>query len=120
MQPKQCIAIIDSIKAYAKQNLTEAQVYEDWFQAVVNLRDVLPQDKRFDAYKYSGELRSICAAMMGKMETSEDVAKVYDIISRTYLFEAKDVFDSYCIYLESCAGKEVLSAEKKSAFDAGS
>lgn len=100
MQPKQCIAIIDSIKAYAKQNPTEAQVYEDWFQAAVNLRDALPQDKRFDAYKYSGELRSICAAMMGKMKTGEDVAKVYDIISRTYLFEAKDVFDSYCIYLE--------------------
>ena len=100
MQPKQCIAIIDSIKAYAKQNPTEAQVYEDWFQAVVNLRDALPQDKRFNAYKYSGELRSVCAAMMGKMKTGEDVAKVYDIISRTYLFEAKDVFDSYCIYLE--------------------
>ena len=100
MQPKQCIAIIDSIKAYAKQNPTEAQVYEDWFQAVVNLRDALPQDKRFDAYKYSGELRYVCAAMMGKMKTGEDVAKVYDIISRTYLFEAKDVFDSYCIYLE--------------------
>ena len=100
MQPKQCIAIIDSIKAYAKQNPTEAQVYEDWFQAVVNLRDALPQDKRFDAYKYSGELRSVCAAMMGKMKTGEDVAKVYDIISRTYLFEAKDAFDSYCIYLE--------------------
>lgn len=89
MQPKQCIAIIDSIKAYAKQNPTEAQVYEDWFQAVVNLRDALPQDKRFDAYKYSGELRSVCAAMMGKMKTGEDVAKVYDIISRTYLFEAR-------------------------------
>ena len=100
MQPKQCIAIIDSIKAYAKQNPTEAQVYEDWFQAVVNLRDALPQDKRFDAYKYSGELRSVCAAVMNKMKTGEDVAKVYDIISRTYLFEAKDVFDSYCIYLE--------------------
>lgn len=100
MQPKQCIAIIDSIKSYAKQNPTEAQVYEDWFQAVVNLRDALPQDKRFDAYKYSGELRSVCAAMMGKMKTGEDVAKVYDIIGRTYLFEAKDVFDSYCIYLE--------------------
>lgn len=100
MQPKQCIAIIDSIKAYAKQNPTEAQVYEDWFQAVVNLRDALSQDKRFDAYKYSGELRSVCAAMMAKMKTGEDVAKVYDIISRTYLFEAKDVFDSYCIYLE--------------------
>lgn len=100
MQPKQCIAIIDSIKTYAKQNPTEAQVYEDWFQAVVNLRDALSQDKRFDAYKYSGELRSVCAAMMGKMKTGEDVAKVYDIISRTYLFEAKDVFDSYCIYLE--------------------
>lgn len=100
MQPKQCIAIIDSIKAYAKQNPTEAQVYEDWFQAVVNLRDALSQDKRFDAYKYSGELRSVCAAMMGKMKTGEDVAKVYDVISRTYLFEAKDVFDSYCIYLE--------------------
>lgn len=100
MQPKQCIAIIDSIKAYAKQNPTEAQVYEDWFQAVVNLRDALPQDKRFDAYKYSGELRSVCAAVMGKMKTGEDVAKVYDIISRTYLFEAKDMFDSYCIYLE--------------------
>ena len=26
MQPKQCIAIIDSIKAYAKQNPTEAQL----------------------------------------------------------------------------------------------
>ena len=38
--------------------------------------------------------------MMGKMKTGEDVAKVYDIIGRTYLFEAKDVFDSYCIYLE--------------------
>ncbi len=100
MQPKQCIAIIDSIKAYAKQNPTEAQVYEDWFQAVVNLRDALPQDKRFDAYKYSGELRSVCAAMMSKMKTGDDVAKVYDIIGRTYLFEAKDVFDSYCIYLE--------------------
>ena len=100
MQPKQCIAIIDSIKAYAKQNPTEAQVYEDWFQAVVNLRDALSQDKRFDAYKYSVELRSVCAAMMGKMKTGEDVAKVYDIIGRTYLFEAKDVFDSYCIYLE--------------------
>lgn len=100
MQPKQCITIIDSIKAYAKQNPTEAQVYEDWFQAVVNLRDALPQDKRFDAYKYSCELRSVCAAMMGKMKTGEDVAKVYDIIGRTYLFEAKDVFDSYCIYLE--------------------
>lgn len=100
MQPKQCIAIIDSIKAYAKQNPTEAQVYEDWFQAVVNLRDALPHDKRFDAYKYSGELRSVCAAMMGKMKTGEDVTKVYDIIGRTYLFEAKDVFDSYCIYLE--------------------
>lgn len=100
MQPKQCIAIIDSIKAYAKQNPTEAQVYEDWFQAVVNLRDALSQDKRFDAYKYSGELRSVCAAMMAKMKTGEDVAKIYDIIGRTYLFEAKDVFDSYCIYLE--------------------
>lgn len=100
MQPKQCIAIIDSIKSYAKQNPIEAQVYEDWFQAVVNLRDALPQDKRFDAYKYSGELRSVCAATMGKMKTGEDVAKVYDIIGRTYLFEAKDVFDSYCIYLE--------------------
>lgn len=100
MQPKQCIAIIDSIKAYAKQNPTEAQVYEDWFQTVVNLRDALSQDKRFDAYKYSGELRSVCAAMMSKMKTGEDVTKVYDIIGRTYLFEAKDVFDSYCIYLE--------------------
>lgn len=100
MQPKQCIAIIDSIKAYAKQNPNEAQVYEDWFQAVVNLRDALSQDKRFDAYKYSGELRSVCAAIMGKMKTGDDVAKVYDIIGRTYLFEAKDVFDSYCIYLE--------------------
>jgi len=93
MQSKQCIAIIDSIKAYA-------QVYEDWFQAIVNLRSSLPTEQRFDAYKYSSELRSVCASVMGKMASGEDVAKVYDIIGRTYLFEAKDVFDSYCIYLE--------------------
>ena len=36
----------------------------------------------------------------GQDENRRGRGEDYDIIGRTYLFEAKDVFDSYCIYLE--------------------
>lgn len=100
MRKSKYVELIESIEAYAKSNPQDAGCYEDWFQAIVNMRDALPKDRRFDAYKYSGELRSFCAAMLSKSKDGALLEKLYSIIERSYLFEAKDVFDSYCIYLE--------------------
>lgn len=100
MRKSKYVELIESIEAYVKSNPQDAGCYEDWFQAIVNMRDALPKDRRFDAYKYSGELRSFCAAMLSKSKDGALLEKLYSIIERSYLFEAKDVFDSYCIYLE--------------------
>lgn len=100
MRKSKYVELIESIEAYVKSNPQDAGGYEDWFQAIVNMRDALPKDRRFEAYKYSGELRSFCAAMLSKSKDGALLEKLYSIIERSYLFEAKDVFDSYCIYLE--------------------
>lgn len=100
MRKSKYVELIESIEAYVKSNPQDAGCYEDWFQAIVNMRDALPKDRRFEAYKYSGEMRSFCAAMLSKSKDGALLEKLYSIIERSYLFEAKDVFDSYCIYLE--------------------
>lgn len=100
MTAEQCIEIINAIKKKAKQYGNSPQAYEDWFQMVVNLREVLPKDRKMEAYQYSGELRAFCASRMGSNWATETLKKMYDVIGRTYLFEARDIFDSYCIYLE--------------------
>lgn len=100
MTAEQCIELIGVIKEKVKRYGNSPQAYEDWFQMVVNLRDVLPKDRKFEAYQYSGELRAFCANRMSSNWFPETLKKMYDVIGRTYLFEARDIFDSYCIYLE--------------------
>lgn len=100
MTENQCIAVIASIKKEARLHQNNPQTYEDWFQMVANLKEILPTDRKMEVYQYSGELRAYCAGQLSKKLGAETLRKIYDVIGRTYLFESRDVFDSYCIYLE--------------------
>lgn len=100
MTENQCIAVIASIKKEARLHQNNPQTYEDWFQMVVNLKEILPADRKMEVYQYSGELRAYCAGQLSKKLGAETLRKIYDVIGRTYLFESRDVLDSYCIYLE--------------------
>lgn len=100
MTAEQCIEIIKVIKEKVRRHGNSPQAFEDWFQMIVNLRDILPADRKFEAYEYSGDLRAFCAKRMSSNWFPETLEKMYDVIGRTYLFESRDIFDSYCIYLE--------------------
>lgn len=100
MQEKKCAAILEAVKEYAKANPQDVQAYEDWLSAIYNLRDSVPEKSRMQVYEHSKELRSCCSRLLRTQRDAVLLEKLYSIIERTYLFEARDIFDSYCIYLE--------------------
>lgn len=82
MTENQCIAVIASIKKEARLHQNNPQTYEDWFQMVVNLKEILPADRKMEVYQYSGELRAYSGGQLSKKFGAETLRKIYDVISR--------------------------------------
>ena len=90
------LEIINGIRSAAKSPKPKSKVFEDWFGAI---RLYFDNDVR-SAGKFLAELRNYAQAALTKRLSSDEITKTYDIIGRTYLYEARELFDSYCIYLE--------------------
>lgn len=86
----------ESLKAYINRAIQEQisrdkvnetptdspQAYEDWFQMLVNLKEILPADRKMEVYQYSGELRAYSGGQLSKKFGAETLRKIYDVISR--------------------------------------
>lgn len=90
--------IIENIKARSFMEPFNPKIYEDWLAAIRLLGE--EPGRRFAAYAHLPELRRCAQHMLSHGQSVLDMRRVYDVLKLSYLYEARDVFDSYCIYLE--------------------
>lgn len=90
--------LIELIRARAHNDPLNVKVYEDWFGAARMLGD--EPGMRYLAYRETADLRRELRDKIPSLPTADDAIRAHDLIGRTYLYEAQDIFDSYCIYLE--------------------
>lgn len=98
MTENQIKTLISRIQASAFMDPQNPKIYEDWF-AAVRLLGELP-GRRFAAYSCLPALRQGAQNLMRQSRDKGALSRMYHLIGQTHLYAAKDVFDSYCLYLE--------------------
>ena len=71
-------------------------LYEDAFDAI----KIYKQTDKYAAYARNAELRSLCSKAKKKSTDWDFIERLEEIRKESYHLEAKDIFDSYLIYLE--------------------
>lgn len=85
--------ILGAIQANPK----DTEAYKDYFEII----RLLAKENRDEAYRRCLWLRSETGRLIKSGELRDGaVIDLYDLNKKTYLFMARDDFDSYCIYLE--------------------
>ncbi len=87
---------LGDIKRYIKANTNEFEAYEDYFNTLRHLYDI---DKQL-SFEHNLWVRNATAKKVMELENVGEIEKFYNLNKKTYLYMAKDDFDSYCIYLE--------------------
>lgn len=98
MTENQINTLISRIQGSAFMDPQNPKIYEDWF-AAVRLLGELP-GRRFAAYSCLPALRQGAQNLMRQSRDKGALSRMYHLIGQTHLYAAKDVFDSYCLYLE--------------------
>lgn len=98
MTENQIKTLISRIQGSAFMDPQNPKIYEDWF-AAVRLLGELP-GRRFAAYSCLPALRQGAQNLMQQSRDKGALSRMYHLIGQTHLYAAKDVFDSYCLYLE--------------------
>lgn len=98
MGEERILEMIDRIKGAVFLDPMSPKGYEDWFSAIRLLGD--EPGRLFAAYEHLPELRRCAQYMLASCRDAKAMQRVYDVLKRSYLYEARDKFDSYCIYLE--------------------
>ena len=89
---KVILKILDKIK----KTPTEAGLYSDLFDAI----KILLQSDKPKAFSYNKRLRKLCLESKRLSNDLDFVRTLEDIRKETYHIEAKDIFDSYLIFIE--------------------
>ena len=97
MDEQEILQILDAIQRRVEKGQHDAKLLEDYFAAA---RMYGEKATRRDACRFSTRVRFWAQKALSSAVTAAEATQLYDLIGRTYLFEAQDLFDSYCIALE--------------------
>ena len=97
MDEQEILQILDAIQCRVERGQHDAKLLEDYFAAA---RMYGEKATRRDACRFSTRVRFWAQKALSSAVTAAEATQLYDLIGRTYLFEAQDLFDSYCIALE--------------------
>ena len=97
MDEQEILQILDAIQRRVEKGQHDAKLLEDYFAAA---RMYGEKATRRDACRFSTRARFWAQKALSSAVTAAEATQLYDLIGRTYLFEAQDLFDSYCIALE--------------------
>lgn len=98
MTENQIHQMIEEIQRRVQKTPHKVRLYEDWFAAIRLLGE--DPGRRFAAYSLLPKLRECIQGAMAFGADPDEAYRLYDLIGKTYLYAARDDFDSYCIYLE--------------------
>lgn len=98
MDAEKTLSIIQRIRERVFLNPYDPKLYNDWFSAARLLGD--ETGRRAAAYLQTGEIRKFAQQVMRSTDDVKTVGVLYNLVGQTYLYEAPDIFDSYCIALE--------------------
>ena len=88
--------IISTIFQKIQKDPHTLNLYEDAFDAI----KIFAQTDKWTAYRRNAELRSLCVKAKKNSNDWEFIERLEEIRKESYHLEAKDVFDSYLIFLE--------------------
>jgi len=88
--------IISTIFQKIQKDPHTLNLYEDAFDAI----KIFAQTDKWAAYRRNAELRSLCVKAKKNSNDWEFIERLEEIRKESYHLEAKDVFDSYLIFLE--------------------
>ena len=94
-QIKQAIV---KVKQLLPKDATNPKLYEDWFSLLRLLGEELGE--RIRVYAELPEIRRKAQDAMRQSSDAKVCHRLFNLIKLTWLYAAKDDFDSYCIYLE--------------------
>lgn len=97
MDEQEILQILDEIQRRVDKERHDVKLLEDYFAAA---RMYGEKATRRDACRFSTRVRFWAQKALSSAVTAAEATQLYDLIGRTYLFEAQDLFDSYCIALE--------------------
>lgn len=93
MQPQE---ILKAIRSVIDKKPNEFEAYQDYFDTV----RMLGKEDKAESYKLNLWLRTETAKQVMKCTDPNEIARFYELNKKTYLYMARDDFDSYCVYLE--------------------
>lgn len=103
------MASLDKIKSFIINHPVDIKAYEDYFSVMINFdrdgkvelgSDIIELERTI-AFKYNLWIRQQAEQMIrSKMVGTEDMARLFDISKRSYLYGAPYVFDDYMLYIE--------------------
>lgn len=94
-QIKQAIV---KVKQLLPKDATNPKLYEDWFSLLRLLGE--EPGERIRVYAELPEIRRKAQDAMRQSSDAKVCHRLFNLIKLTWLYAAKDDFDSYCIYLE--------------------
>ena len=86
---------LKNIEAYIERK-PEFEAYQDYFDT---LRALGEKDK-LKSYEHNLWLRQESAKKVMGLTDVKEIEKFFNLSKKTYLYMARDDFDSYCLYLE--------------------
>ncbi len=92
MQPQELLKAIKSVI----DKKPEFEAYQDYFDTL----RLLGKEDKAKSFEHNLWLRGETARHVMQGKDPSEIAKFYELNKKTYLYMAKDDFDSYCIYLE--------------------
>lgn len=89
----------NSVLVALKKNPTNIEIYSDAFSILKAwaLEDKYSAFKRLPAFR---EVTSTCMKEAAKFKAYEDAEVLRDMLFRSYVLSAQDIFDDYCVALE--------------------
>lgn len=88
--------ILRAIREAIDKKQGDFEAYQDYFDTL----RLLGETDKAKSYELNLWLRSETAKWVRKSKDPEAIRKFYELNKKTYLYMARDDFDSYCIYLE--------------------
>lgn len=88
--------ILQAIELHIADNPEDIEAYDDYFSVIKNMAEEDYNKDRKPTYKYNLWLRN----QLNKAIRQTKSVELYDLLKKTYLWSARDIFEDYMIYLE--------------------
>ncbi|MFA5675444.1 MAG: phage terminase large subunit [Christensenellales bacterium] len=86
---------LSNIKAHIL-NKPEIEAYQDYFETL----RIYGEENKKESYKHNLWLRGEAAKHVRTGTDAKAIERYYELVKKTYLYSAWDIFEDYCIYIE--------------------